>query len=300
MRRRVHDDTARPLRDIPTSSGIGLRYPHHRHVIETCPDIGWLEVHGENYVGAGLAFRDLAAIRERYPLSIHATGLSLGSADGLDIGHARLIAELCATLEPGLVSDHLSWSSSDGLHLPDLLPLPYSDEALRVVAANTAELHDILGRTILVENPSTYLSFAASCLSEGEFLGALVRQTGCGVLLDVNNVLVTAGNLGEDPGARLRDLLTHIPADAIGEIHVAGHSMVTLENGAILRLDDHGSPVCTEVWSLLRDALDVLGPRPVLVEWDTDVPAFGTLEEQASCAQTTIEQCEAVACAVSR
>jgi hypothetical protein len=253
-----------------------------------CPDVAWLEAHPENYLGFGVAADDLEAIRRDYPLSLHATGLSLGSADGLDAEHLADIAELCRRIHPGLVSDHLSWSAGGGLHLPDLLPLPYDDEALAVVARNVDQVQSALGRPILIENPSTYLAFADVSLSEAQFLGELVKTAGCGVLLDVNNIEVSAGNLGEPPAERLRRLLDCVPATAIGEIHLAGHALRRLDNGSVLRIDDHGSPVSPAVWSLFEAVVARIGPRPTLIEWDTDIPAFEVLEAEAATAQSIL------------
>ncbi len=277
---------------VPASAGIGLRLPHHRQVMSERPDIGWFEVHPENYLGFGVIAEDLQAIRWDYPISLHATGLSLGSADGLDADHLADIAALCRRIEPGLVSDHLSWSGVDGLHLPDLLPLPYDAESLAVVARNIDRVQTALGRSILVENPSAYLAFAGNALTEAEFLGELVRVAGCGVLLDINNIFVSAANLGEAPDARLRALLDHVPAAAIGEIHLAGHEVRALDSGGLLRIDTHGAPVSPEVWTLFETAARRIGPRPTLIEWDTDVPALGVLRAEAATAQRVLERIE--------
>lgn len=275
---------------VPACAGIGLRFPHHDHVLAARPDVGWFEVHPENYLGFGPFTEDLDILRRDYPISLHATGLSLGSADGLDDEHLANIASLCRRLEPGLISDHLSWSAGGGLHLPDLLPLPYDKETLAVAARNIDRVQSALGRSILIENPSTYLAFADSALTEAQFLGELVLATGCGVLLDVNNVAVTGGNLGEAPARRLELLLDHVPPAAIGEIHLAGHATVNLEDGVILRVDDHGSPVSPQVWSLFEAAIARLGPRPALIEWDTDIPAFSVLQAEAATAQTILDR----------
>lgn len=180
---------------IPAQAGIGLRFPHHQHVLGNPGSAAWLEVHPENYLGEGVAAEILEQVRARYPVSLHATGLSLGSADGVDASHLAAIADLCRRIEPGLVSDHLSWSAADGKHLPDLLPLPYTREAQDIFARNIETVQAALGRTLLIENPSVYLAFAGNEMSEGEFLAGLVRRTGCGVLLDINNVVVSAANL---------------------------------------------------------------------------------------------------------
>jgi hypothetical protein len=281
---------ARAAAPIPAHAGVGLRFPHHRHVLAERPNIAWFEAHPENYLGFGVVADDLEAIRRDYPISLHATGLSLGSADGLDVEHLTAVAGLCRRIEPGLVSDHLSWSAAGGLHLPDLLPLPYSEEALAVVARNIDQVQTALGRRILIENPSVYLAFADNDLSEAGFLGELARVSGCGVLLDINNVVVSAGNLGETPADRLAALLDHVPPAAISEIHLAGHAVRLLDDGTPLRIDDHGSPVGPEVWSLFETVIRRLGPRPTLIEWDTDIPAFAVLSAEAATAQSILDQ----------
>ena len=275
---------------IPARAGIGLRFPHHDRVSVEKPAAAWLEVHPENYLGSGPAAELLAAVRQDYPLSLHATGLSLGSAEGVDGEHLAAVAELARRLEPGLVSDHLSWSAAAGLHLPDLLPLPYTEEALAVAGRNLDRVQAALQRPLLIENPSTYLRFAESALSEAEFLGELVRGSGCGVLLDINNVFVSASNLGEDPAVRLSELFEAVPPEAVGEIHLAGHAVRRLDGGAVLRIDDHGSAVSPEVWRLFEAAVAVLGPRPTLIEWDTDVPALEVLLAEARIADAILQR----------
>ncbi len=282
---------ARSADPIPARAGIGLRFPHHDHVLAHKPDVPWFEVHPENYLGFGVAADDLETIRRDFPLSLHATGLSLGSADGIDAEHLGDIAELCRRIQPGLVSDHLSWSFADNLHLPDLLPLPYTLETLAVIAGNVDRVQTALGRQILIENPSTYLAFADSALTEAQFLGELTRMTGCGLLLDINNVAVSAGNLGEAPADRLDLLLEYLPAGAVGEIHLAGHAIRPLDSGVLLRIDDHGSPVSPEVWLLFRNLVECIGPRPTLIEWDTDIPAFDVLWGEQATAQSVLDAC---------
>ena len=273
-----------PANPIPARAGVGLRFPHHDLVMAERPPMGWLEVHPENYLGEGTAAEILQIIRRDYPLSLHATGLSLGSAGGVDAAHLSRIAELCRRIAPGLVSDHLSWSSADGAHLPDLLPLPYTQEALEIFADNIDRVQTALGRAILIENPSVYLAFADCEMDEGAFLAALVARTGCGLLLDVNNVAVSAANLGEDPNERLAALLDILPADAIGEIHLAGHAVQTLPDGGEVRIDDHGSPVSRQVWALFETVIQRLGVRPALIEWDTAIPPFAVLADEAKTA----------------
>ncbi|HVY33440.1 MAG TPA: DUF692 domain-containing protein [Caulobacteraceae bacterium] len=285
----AHAASAQP---IPARAGIGLRLPHHRALREDQPDTAWFEVHPENYIAPALA-DELAAFAERYPISLHAVGLSLGSACGLDIEHLDRLASLERRIQPGLMSDHLSWSvarvGDSPLCLPDLLPLPYTEEALAIVRANVEQAQARLGRQLLIENPSTYLRFAQSALSEAEFLGELACATGCGVLLDINNVYVSARNHGEEPAEVLDGYLDAIPAAAVGEIHLAGHAVRALEDGAELRIDDHGSRVCADVWVLCEQALAKLGPRPVLIEWDTAIPPFAVLQEEAALAERLLE-----------
>ena len=274
---------------IPAAAGIGLRFPHHGLVTAERPAAAWFEVHPENYMTDSPAAEALEVLRRDYPMSLHAVGLSLGSAEGVDLRHLGRLADLAARLEPGLVSDHLSWSAAGGLHLPDLLPLPYTEEALAAVQANVDRAQDVLKRPLLIENPSTYLNFVASSLGEAAFLGELVGRTGCGVLLDVNNVYVSARNRAADPRAELLAYLDAIPHDAIGEIHLAGHAVKQLGDGVELRIDDHGSAVCADVWALYEAVIDCLGPCPTLIEWDTDIPAFAVLQAEAAEAQAILE-----------
>ncbi|MGH8260447.1 MAG: MNIO family bufferin maturase, partial [Steroidobacteraceae bacterium] len=214
------------------------------------------------------------------PLSVHGVGLSLGSAEGLDPAHLRRLAALVREIEPALVSDHLSWSIVGGRYLADLLPLPMTEEALDVVCRHVAQVQEHLQRRILVENPSTYVQFAHSIIPEWEFLRTLSERTGCGILCDVNNIFVSACNHGWAP----LTYLDALPPAAVAEIHLAGHSVRQLADGRMLRIDDHGSPVCAEVWSLYREALRRFGPVPTLIEWDTGVPDLAVLLHEAALA----------------
>jgi uncharacterized protein len=274
---------------VPAEAGIGLRFQHHRTVLEAQPALAWVEVHTENYLGGGPSARTLDAVRERYPLSLHGVGLSLGSVDGLDGRHLARVREAVHRFEPGLVSEHLSWSMVQGIYLPDLLPLPMTEEALHVVCRNVEEVQSGLGRAILLENPSSYVQFTHSTIPEWEFLGEVAARTGCGILCDVNNVFVSASNHGWDAYG----YLGRLPANAIGEVHLAGHSVRQLENGRTLRVDDHGSHVCAEVWELYAFALDLFGPRPTLIEWDCGVPPLDVLAGEARKAQRLMEACVA-------
>lgn len=270
---------------VPAAAGIGLRFPHHEFVTGTRPAVAWFEVHAENYFGGGTVRRILETVRRDYPLSVHGVGLSLGSAEGLDGAHLARLAAFARELEPALVSEHLSWSVVGGNYLADLLPLPLTEEALAVVCRHVEQTQQALGRTILIENPSTYLRLPQATIPEWEFLAALVARTGCGLLCDVNNIVVSAANHGWDALAYLQAL----PIGAVGEIHLAGHALRPLPNGATLRIDDHGSPVPDEVWALYEHALQRFGARPTLIEWDTDIPAFEVLLLQAAQAQRRLD-----------
>lgn len=265
---------------VPAAIGIGLRAPHVAEVIATRPALGWLEVHAENYFGGGPAPARLDAIRRDYPVSLHGVGLSLGTADGIENEHLGRLAALIARIEPFLVSEHLSWSISGGAYLNDLLPLPYTEEALDIVARNLARAQEALGRRILVENPSSYLRFRHSTIPEPEFLGELARRCGCGLLCDVNNIFVTSSNLAQDAAAYLDAL----PAAAVGEIHLAGHARVA-RGGQTLLIDDHGSTVAPPVWELYRRALRRFGLAPSLVEWDKNLPPLASLVDEARAAE---------------
>jgi uncharacterized protein (UPF0276 family) len=260
--------------------GIGLRAPHVGEILASLPRIAWLEVHAENYMGGGPARRALERIRPHYPLALHGVGLSLGTAGGLDVAHLRRLRRLVGDLEPAVVSEHLAWSSTGGVYLNHLLPLPCTEETLHVVCDNLGRAQDALGRAILLENPSSYLRFSHSTIPEPDFLGETVRRTGCGLLCDVNNIHVSAHNLGFDTGAYLDAL----PAAAVGEIHLAGHSANDADGRTIL-IDDHGARVAPEVWRLYARAITRFGPRPTLIEWDTEIPALDVLLDEAGRAE---------------
>jgi hypothetical protein len=268
---------------VPARTGIGLRSPHVAEVVATRPALPWLEVHPENYMGGGSLVRALQTIRQDYPLSFHAVGLSVGSWGGVDRRHLGRIKALVDRFEPALVSEHLAWSQAAGVYLNHLLPLPYTEESLAAVCRNLDEVQTVLGRRVLVENPSAYLRFATSAIPEAQFLAELVRRTGCGLLCDVNNVYVTARNLRLDPVAYLDAL----PADAVGEVHVAGHS-ANETDGRTVFIDDHGSPVAPTVWALYEHAIRRFGAVPTLVEWDTEIPALEVLLAEARHADTLL------------
>ena len=274
---------------IPAQAGIGLRLPHQAQLLASRPRLAWLEVHPENYMADASALAELELIGAHYPLSLHAVGLSLGSAEGVDAAHLERLRRLAERLRPALVSDHLSWSASGGRYLPDLLPLPYTEEALRVVCRNVEKVQETLGRKLLVENPSTYLQFASSVIPECEFLGAVARSTGCGVLFDVNNVYVSACNQRQDAGEALSQWFRALDSASVGEIHLAGHAHLKTGEGEELRIDDHGDHVCAEVWALYEHALAHFGPRPTLIEWDTRLPALSVLQSEAALAQARLD-----------
>ncbi len=275
---------------IPASAGIGLRAEHYREVIETCPAVGWLEVHSENYFGDGGAPLDyLEQARVHYPLSLHGVGLSLGSADELNMRHLQKLKALIERFEPGLVSEHLSWSSVDGRYLNDLLPLPYTEEALRHFTLRAQQAQDFLGRELLIENPSSYLQFAHSTIPEWEFLSEVANRSGCGILLDVNNIYVSATNHGFDAAHYLRA----IPAGKVREIHLAGFTVNRYPEGEIL-IDTHSARVAGEVWALYRQAIERLGAVPTLIEWDTDLPPLEVLLDEARQAEDILEAAHAI------
>ncbi len=248
---------------VPASAGIGLRAQHHVQVLAETPRAAWFEAHSENYFADGGAQVEcLSRIRERYPLSLHGVGLSLGSTDPLNTQHLTQVRRAVARFEPALVSEHLSWSSVGGVFANDLLPLPYTEEALRHVALRIAQTQDALGRQILIENVSSYLEFEISALTEWDFLASVAAESGCGILLDLNNIYVAARNHGFDCG----DYLQAIPRSAVQEFHLAGHTRIDLGGGEIL-IDTHGTPVCDDVWDLYRAALRRFGDVPTLIEW---------------------------------
>lgn len=270
---------------IPAASGIGLRAQHYREVLDTKPEIGWLEVHSENYFGSGGApLHFLEQIRGDYPISLHGVGLSIGSTDTLNYPHLDKLKVLIKHFEPGLVSEHLSWGSVNGQYFNDLLPIPYTEEALCHVVERILKVQEYLGRQILIENVSSYLEYEKSSIPEWEFIVETAQRTGCGILLDVNNIYVNAVNHGFDP----RLYLNAIPSTVVGEIHLAGFTVNRVNDQEIL-IDTHSRPVAPKVWDLYRLAIQRFGAVPTLIEWDSELPPLGVLLSEASKAQQILE-----------
>lgn len=270
---------------VPVAAGIGLREPHREAFVAAGSPIPWIEIHPENYlVPGGPRLAGILRVRRDRPVSCHGVGLSLGSAGGLDPDHLMRLRALYDRLEPGLISEHLSWSVTDATYLNDLLPLPYTEGSLEPVRRNIDHAQDVFGRRILVENPAACIAFADSTIPEAEFLAELAARTGCGLLLDVNNLYVSSVNLGFDRST----WLDTIPADAVGELHLAGHACMTI-GGEELLVDDHGSAVGEAVMALYADVLERIGPRPVLIEWDNDLPPLDGLLDEAGRAQRLLD-----------
>jgi len=266
---------------LPARAGIGLRDPHHRQVLAELPGVSWLEVHSENFFGpGGRPLRMLEAVRRHYPLSLHGVGMSLGSSDELSKRHLDKLKVLAERIEPAAISEHLCWSSVDGRFFNDLLPLPYTEEALSHVASRIDRMQEVLARTILIENVSSYVRFAGAAMPEWEFLAELSRRSGCGILLDVNNIHVSAVNHGFDPMKYLRG----IPPEAVGEIHLAGYSEVD-----DFLVDTHSRPVQEVVWDLYTEALKRFGRVATLIEWDNDIPPLEVLLAEADKADQLLE-----------
>ncbi len=274
---------------IPATAGIGLRSQHYVDILERQPDVGWLEVHPENYFGdGGPPLYYLSKLREIYPLSLHGVGLSIGSVDPIDTRHLTKLKSLIERFSPDLVSEHLSWGSFDGQHMNDLLPLPYTEEALDHFCGKVRQTQEFLERKILIENPSSYLSYQHSTIPEWEFFVAIAENTGCGLLFDINNVYVSAINHGFDPLI----YLDKVPTTFVGEIHLAGHAVNTVENRQIL-IDDHGSKVCDAVWKLFEYYIAKNADIPVLIEWDSSVPELDVLLSEADRAKHIMERSRA-------
>lgn len=259
------------------NTGIGLRSAHTAEIIASLPSVGFLEAHSENYFRIGGApFEHLMKCRETYPISLHGVGLSLGSGGGVSEEHLQKLKTLVDIVQPALVSEHVSWSAADGKSVPDLLPLPMTREALGILCTNISRVQDVLQRKILIENPSSYLSFTGAEMAEADFLAEAAQKTGCGILLDVNNIHVSAHNMNFDA----RAYVDALPAGIVDEIHVAGYQVNTIGTDEFF-IDAHNHPVYDDVWSLYAHALSRFGDTPTLVEWDADLPPLAVLVAEA-------------------
>lgn len=274
------------MRHLPNQAGVGFKPEHFTAIREDAGPVGFLEIHAENYMGdGGLPHAQLAALRTDFALSLHGVGLSIGGPGRLDAVHLARLKALCARYEPSSFSEHLAWSSHGADYLNDLLPLPYTDETLALVCDHVDEVQTVLGRRMLLENPSTYVLFEQSTMAEVDFLHEVAKRTGCGLLLDVNNVFVSCTNHRMDP----RAWLSAFPLHLVGEIHLGGHAEEELPSGPLL-IDAHGSPVADPVWSLFAEVIAQGGPQPTLVEWDNDVPAWPVLRAEATRASAILAQ----------
>lgn len=274
--------------DLPARSGLGLKPEHFRTILETLPDLGFFEIHAENYMVDGGPFHYcLTQIRRDYPLSIHGVGLSIGGEGPLDEEHLDRLAVLIDRYEPQSFSEHLAWSSHGDIFLNDLLPAPYHAVTLQRVCDHVDRVQERLGRRMLLENPATYVEFAASTLAEAEFISEVVKRTGCGLLLDVNNVYVSCANHGRDP----RAFIEALPLVATAHIHLAGFAQDFDAAGDPLLIDSHGSPIAQAVWDLYRFTLERVGPLPTLIERDNDIPAFPMLLAEAQQAEELLQSC---------
>src|SRR5262245_60576258 len=261
-----------------TTSGVGLRLPHLTDVVATRPSAAWFEVHPENFLANPHAAELLIDIARDYPISVHSVGVSIGSASGIDRPHLARVRSLVDRIEPIFMSGHLAWSTHAGEYLNDLLPLPYTSETLRIVSAHVDEVQDTLGRPYLVENPSSYVGFSTSTMTEVEFLSELVHRTDCRLLCDVSNIYLSAHNLGFD-----RDrYISELPADAITELHLGGFTLEPEEGGGEVLIDTHGSRIAEPVWSFYARALERFGRKPTLIEWDNDVPTIDVILAEAA------------------
>jgi len=272
---------------LSSRAGVGFK-PEHFTAIDAAPQpVGFFEVHAENYMGAGgPPHAKLKRLREDYALSIHGVGLSIGSMQPLDREHLARLKSVCDRYEPESFSEHLAWSSHDNVFLNDLLPLPYTQATLARVIEHIDAVQSFLGRQMLLENPSTYLIFEESTIAEADFLREVARRTGCGLLLDVNNVFVSATN----HRLEARDYIAAFPLDLVGEIHLSGHAATTDETGATLLIDAHDSPVPDPVWALYEEVVEKGGRVPTLVEWDNDLPDWPVLRGEAEAAEAVLDR----------
>ena len=272
---------------LPHRPGVGFKPQHYAGLTGDPGPVEWVEVHAENYMGdGGRALAQLASLQDRFALSVHGVGLSIGGEGRLDGDHLSRVRRVCERFEPASFSEHLAWSTHEGVFFNDLLPLPYREDTLARTAAHVQEVQEALARPILIENPSVYVTLPASEMDEIDFLTELAARSGCGLLLDVNNVLVSATNRQTDP----LDYIDRFPHALVGEIHLGGHAVDADERGAPLLIDDHAHPVAPQVWALLDRTLALAGPRPVLIEWDNDLPDWPTLRAEAARAGAALDR----------
>ncbi|MEQ1600561.1 MAG: DUF692 domain-containing protein [Methylophilaceae bacterium] len=271
---------------LPLRAGVGLKPEHFRQIVETWPDLGFFEIHAENYmVGGGTFHHYLTRIRERYPLSIHGVGLSIGAETALDLTHLKQLSALIERYAPQSFSEHLAWSSHGEVFLNDLLPVPYTAQTLQRVCEHIDQVQSHLKRRMLLENPATYIEFSASSMTETEFINEILRRTGCGLLLDVNNVYISCINHHRDA----HDYIRALPPQAVGEIHLAGFAQEQDANGDPLLIDSHGTPVAQAVWQLYAFALKQIGTAPTLLERDNDIPTFDVLFAESQLAERLLQ-----------
>ena len=264
---------------LPNAVGVGYKPQHFENVTTAPVDVQWLEIHAENYMGdGGRPIAQLRHLAERFPISVHGVGLSIGGEGPLDADHLARLKKLCAWVRPASFSEHLAWSTHDSQYLNDLLPLPYTQATLDRVVQHIDQVQETVGRRMLLENPSNYLAFSETEMSEVTFLSEVAQRTGCGLLLDINNVFVSATNLQTDPVSYVEAF----PLELVGELHLGGHDSEADEAGAPLLIDSHGAPVADPVWTLYAHTIAKAGPRPTLIEWDTDVPDWPVLAAEAA------------------
>lgn len=279
-------DSSAIFDQLPPAPGVGYKPQHFTAIMADASPVEWLEIHAENYMGAGgRPLAQLRALAERFAISVHGVGLSIGGEGRLDPDHLARLADLCGWLNPASFSEHLAWSTHDSHFLNDLLPLPYTNATLTRVADHIDELQQAIGRPMLLENPSSYLAFAESTWSETDFLDEVARRTGCGLLLDVNNVFISATNLGLDA----RAYIDAFALERVGEIHLGGHDDDADDDGAPLLIDSHGREVADPVWALLDHTLARSGPKPILIEWDANIPDWPVLAAEAARASAALD-----------
>jgi uncharacterized protein (UPF0276 family) len=267
-----------PRAPLPPAPGVGFKAQHFADLMADPGPVAWIEVHAENYMGGGRPMAQLRHLAERFPVSVHGVGLSIGGEGALNADHLARLKTLCDWLQPASFSEHLAWSSHGGAYLNSLLPLPYTQETLTRICAHITQVQEALSGPMLLENPSSYFAFPTSTWSEADFLTEITARTGCGLLLDVNNVFISAHNLGFEP----MDFIRTLPLAKVGEVHLGGHDLEIDAQGAPVLIDSHGAPVAADVWAFYAATIALTGPKPSLIEWDNDVPDWATLAAEAA------------------